>query len=643
MGKDYEAIRSIKREIMTSTSDSIKSFLHLKLSTVYFKNNDYQNFHFHLKKGKFFSRNSSFLKINAMYYEALNYLYNNDYDGFNDKISLVLKKLKPFKNKVSTELQLIIIQNISTYKGNTFKLDESIEILVNEGIPLAKASQNFLLLGAFNQSIANSFFSLGDYFKAIPYFEEAITQIYKVGDKGHAVLHSCYVDYAICLIKTGNYNKASDYLNKVRRVLKKYETSNIFPLYYYGLGTLKLAQNNTIEAIKQFKNGLKLFDKNDSSNNFNKTYVLLTLALAESKFKIKDYKGSYDLLDNLILNGVDDFRLLRYDLLYKCLEKLKDYENSNLYLKKFVALKDSLDAKTNEREYRLLEAKYNSSEKERRIMYLEKDKSEKEARIKNLSLLYGLVSTILIIALILFYFLFKNYKNQKKINKQQEIIHLQNISFLKSQKEIEMMQAMIEGEETERKRIARDLHDGIGSRLSSLKMQLENLKMDDSQFSNHEKFSENLSIVIKDLRRTAFNLVPETLSKLGLDLALKDLCFAMSNSTVSIQYTSNEIQPNIIPSHQVTIFRIIQELINNALKHSSCSELIVDCSQNGELFLVTVEDNGIGFNINDLECFNGLGLKNIRSRVQMLMGKFDLQSNQNTGTAFYIELKVHFT
>uniref|UniRef100_UPI00262E1412 sensor histidine kinase n=1 Tax=Flavobacterium sp. TaxID=239 RepID=UPI00262E1412 len=250
---------------------------------------------------------------------------------------------------------------------------------------------------------------------------------------------------------------------------------------------------------------------------------------------------------------------------------------------------------------------------------------------------------VLIIVIILFIFLYKNFKNQKKLNQQQEVIHKQNIIFLESRKEVELMQAMMEGEESERKRIARDLHDGVASRLSSLLMQIEQLNSNEHGHFEYQKISSNLALAIKDLRQTAFNLIPETLSELGLDMALKDLCFLMSNATVNIHYNSNQISNDIISSQQTTIFRIVQELINNALKHADCTEVTVDCSQNNTLFLITVEDNGTGFDTKNLDSYKGLGLKNIKTRVDLLDGNMDAKYIAGVGTIFNIELKVRFT
>jgi signal transduction histidine kinase len=109
---------------------------------------------------------------------------------------------------------------------------------------------------------------------------------------------------------------------------------------------------------------------------------------------------------------------------------------------------------------------------------------------------------------------------------------------------------------------------------------------------------------------------------------------------VSIVFISNQIQDSIKETNQINIFRIVQELLNNALKHSNCTEIVVDCSQNEDLFLITVEDNGIGFNTNDVSNYKGLGLKNIKNRVDLLKGKLDIKSNSTSGSIFNIEIRI---
>ena len=285
-----------------------------------------------------------------------------------------------------------------------------------------------------------------------------------------------------------------------------------------------------------------------------------------------------------------------------------------------------------------MEAKFKNKENENKIKELEIQKQQAELTAKYNQLHYivfGLISFILLLTTI---FLMKNFKSQKRIASQKEINYNQNLNALAIQKELDVMQAMINGEEAERKRIARDLHDGIGSRLSALEMQLQTMNESANNAAPFQSFTDSLSKSIIELRQIAFNLMPETLLKLGLELALKDLCHSLRTNKVTVAFQANEISKSIKANDQVTIFRIVQELINNALKHSNCTEIIVDCSQNDDLFLITVEDNGKGFNSVDLAAYNGLGLKNIKNRIELLKGKLDVQSIPNKGTVFNIEL-----
>lgn len=232
------------------------------------------------------------------------------------------------------------------------------------------------------------------------------------------------------------------------------------------------------------------------------------------------------------------------------------------------------------------------------------------------------------VAVCLFYL--EEPKNQKKITAQE-------LSNLKREKEIEIMHTMINVEEAERKRVARDLHDSIGSKLSALKIIFANAqtKKDDDA----SKINAILENSISELRQISYNLVPESLLKLGLEKALGDLCFMLRSDTVSIEFHSYEIDDLMPLTTQTNIFRIVQELLNNALKHSKATQILVSCSQNSNRFFISVEDNGIGFDFSTIEENMGLGIKNIKSRIELLNGSFDCESNSN-GTSYNIELEV---
>ena len=196
----------------------------------------------------------------------------------------------------------------------------------------------------------------------------------------------------------------------------------------------------------------------------------------------------------------------------------------------------------------------------------------------------------------------------------------------------------MQGEEIERKRLARDLHDGLGSMLSGLKLYYSGTEQTNKKES--QEINNQLDNSIKELRQIAQNLMPESLLKLGLIAALKDLCSRFSNDKTLIEFQEFGVQNNISESKQITVYRIIQELINNALKYANASEILVNCSQNQNIFLITVEDNGSGFDAKKSNLFEGMGLKNIKNRVDFLKGELEIDSQPETGTVFNIELNV---
>jgi signal transduction histidine kinase len=201
---------------------------------------------------------------------------------------------------------------------------------------------------------------------------------------------------------------------------------------------------------------------------------------------------------------------------------------------------------------------------------------------------------------------------------------------------------MLQGEERERRRVAGDLHDGLGGMLAGVKMNLTGLSAAPAAGNGSElhKVIGQLDSSISELRRIARNMMPEALLKFGLDIALKDLCGSMMTEAVKIGYQSFGIESSIPQDTQVTIYRIVQELLTNATRHAHASNILVQCSQNGDTFLVTIEDNGKGFDTALASRAKGIGLGNVKRRVDYLHGNMEIISAENEGTTINIELHV---
>ncbi|MBL0134622.1 MAG: hypothetical protein IPP79_11745 [Chitinophagaceae bacterium] len=162
---------------------------------------------------------------------------------------------------------------------------------------------------------------------------------------------------------------------------------------------------------------------------------------------------------------------------------------------------------------------------------------------------------------------------------------------------------------------------------------------------NLQRFEKGLNLLdtsINEFRRVAHNMMPESLQKFGLDAAIRDFCAGLNNKAgLKVVYQSYEMDQLSLPSTtSITIYRVIQELLNNILKHAAASEAVVQASNENQKLLITVEDNGRGFDPSILELSEGIGWANIKNRLAYIKGKVDIQSEAGKGTSVNIEIDL---
>ena len=195
---------------------------------------------------------------------------------------------------------------------------------------------------------------------------------------------------------------------------------------------------------------------------------------------------------------------------------------------------------------------------------------------------------------------------------------------------------MVEGQEDERKRIAEDLHDRVGSILSTVKLYFNSLntKIDTFQGENNQQFEKANTLLdeaVDEIRRISHNLISSILMKFGLGPALKDLCETVEGAQqIKVDLQMHGIDQRLNNQLEISLYRIIQELISNILKHATATEITISIThQNGNLNIL-VEDNGKGFDTSVIP--NGIGLKNIKSRILKLNGQINIDSVTDRGT-----------
>jgi signal transduction histidine kinase len=169
-----------------------------------------------------------------------------------------------------------------------------------------------------------------------------------------------------------------------------------------------------------------------------------------------------------------------------------------------------------------------------------------------------------------------------------------------------------------------------------------NLIMTPDNQQAFERSMDMLDSSIKEMRRVAHNMMPEALVKFGLDTALKDFCNEINqNGIVKIDYQSIDMETaGIDQTTAINIYRIVQELVNNILKHASAKSVFLQVTNTNGQLAVTVEDDGKGFDTTILSLEKGMGWNNIQSRIKFLNGKIDVQSDPGKGTSIHFELNI---
>jgi signal transduction histidine kinase len=225
------------------------------------------------------------------------------------------------------------------------------------------------------------------------------------------------------------------------------------------------------------------------------------------------------------------------------------------------------------------------------------------------------------------------------------MLQRQRISELEKDRQLVAVDSLLKGQEDERSRLAKDLHDGLGGLLSGVKFSLSNMKdnliITPDNMTVFERSLDMIDTSIKELRRVAHNMMPEMLTKFGLDEALKEYCNTMNAAKLLvIRYQSLGMTDRLDQSTEIIIYRVVQELLNNTLKHAAASEAFVQVIKEGNRLNVVVEDNGKGFDTSLLKNNKGAGWVNIRSRVEYLKGQLDIHSEPGKGTLVNIEFNV---
>lgn len=237
----------------------------------------------------------------------------------------------------------------------------------------------------------------------------------------------------------------------------------------------------------------------------------------------------------------------------------------------------------------------------------------------------AIIIAVIVIGTILLFFILSIVRQQKRNLRLQVSNALAEISAM----------------ERERARIANDLHDDVGPMLSVIKFQIDCVETASPEdMEDLRRATVGIDEMITRLREIAVNLMPTSLMRKGLPTAIEEFLGRVSRTAMPVTY-SHDIQSELDPEKSINIFRILQEVVHNAVKHSGATGLVVELTEKENAINLFIRDNGRGFDYESMQDrSSGFGLRSLRSRVDLMQGNMIVQSKHNVGTAFLFEIPI---
>lgn len=420
------------------------------------------------------------------------------------------------------------------------------------------------------------------------------------------------------------------YLSKALTIARKYNIPGLEEGALTSMAVYAMGQGEFYKAIQYFDKVLSIASL--TGPNFGFQYA----KLGECYFHLKDYQKAASYLHKAI-EVADQFSVRTelgyyYITLARVYEAMGKFKDASRYYSLHVSMRDSMDQNNYENAVFRLQYQYETAQKDNEILSNRLKISQQQAVIdRNRMLLLSVILAVSLTALSLGLYL----RYRRRLQKQSEMQSL----------EIAAWRASLDGEEKERRRLAKELHDNIGGNLSTLKMWLGNIRDNSSDFGSQEQDYNGalhlLDHTLMEVRNTAHHLMPELLLRLGLAEAIRVYCNDIQQATgiqVNYQYLGyiGALDNNI----ELLIYRTVQELVQNVVKHAKASYLLVQLTQFDTTLSITVEDNGIGMDSESAIEQNGMGLSSIRYSIEKLNGAFRLHSEKESGTTVEIELNT---
>jgi two-component system, NarL family, sensor kinase len=510
-----------------------------------------------------------------------------------------------------------------------------------EAIDYFEKTNNFGIVAMTNANIGSLFLELKNYSKSMSYTKKAIQ--YQEENHIETDLTTSYLTMGNIYLKLKDTINALQFYNKSIVSSKKTGNNLALSAAFNNISSIKIEQKKQIEANKLIEKSSSMLKKLKANNNESALALnLVSKTISEKKYfeaqkillKLKHQYSKNDLYKSELWQT--------YIFLVQTHSYLNRPDSATYYIKASMKLQDAIIEKTVQKQTSELETEYQTEKKEKDLLKTKNKLFQKEVALQKEKLdVQAKKNTIITILILVGLLILLSYGIYRKKQLEQK-------AFLAAeqtkQRQI-LTQAVIEAEESERKRIASDLHDGVGQLFSAVKMNLSGLlnRMDITKDDDRFLAEKTMALVdesCKEVRVISHKMMPNFLLKSGIAADIKSFIEKIDENSLKITFESEGFKEQLEFNEEIILYRVIQELINNVIKHANADELQIYLNKTNENIQVKIIDNGVGFDYNKAIEKGGLGLKNILVRIKYLKGTVQFLSNSPTGTKVQIEIPL---
>jgi signal transduction histidine kinase len=550
------------------------------------------------------------------------FMYTGKYDSANYYYNQSLALGKKYNDKQITAKGYNNLGNVCQY---TADFEKAVDYNYKALQLFEELKDSSGIAGAYG-NLGNNYTRLKQYPKAVELVEQAIAFAKRRGDKrllanSYNTLSSIYGDL---------HNDSLELLNVVKAYGLYKEINNIkgMATTASNLTEIFVSRNETDSAQQYALLGIGYCKQIEDIQNLGTLYHTLGILYDKKNNSGAALQAQDSAIYYALQTGDKMILSVSYQSKAAIYFKLQNFKAAYENLSNYSTINDSVFNENMQSGIAEMQTKYETAKKEQKIQQQQFELTKKNYWIG------GIAGLLLLGGLLGFSFYRSNkLKQQKRL--QDEIMQQQDMA----------TKAVIEAEENERKRIAGDLHDGVGQTMSAAKMNLSSIESR-LNFGNEddriafEKIVHLVDESCKEVRMVSHNMMPNALLRNGLSNAVKDFIDKIDSRVIKVNLYSEGLNERLDSNVETVLYRVIQECVNNVIKHSAANELDISLIKDNDGIAATIEDNGKGFAVTEKLTTEGIGLKNIRTRIGYLKGTVDFDSAPGKGTLVAIHVPL---